>query len=190
MKISFRDIKNKKLLILGEVASGKTQLLIELLQDTLQYADKITLLDFAPSVKFVKGMKIGGRVNERIEMPSNVDYLCPERVETPRLTAAETNSAKQLLRLAHTNAKNMSLKINEFLKAPTNIVFINDISLLFQVGNIEPVEKLLEIVNTAVITGYYGKKLEEDLGTGVSKKERTLMQKLSRQVDLVINLNQ
>lgn len=189
MRISFRDVKNKKVLILGDVASGKTQLLIELLKQALHYSDKIAILDFAPPTVFVDGVKIGGRVDERIELPSTIAHLCPERVETPRLTATRTRSAKQLLELAQLNAKNMTVLINEFLKAPTDILFVNDISLLFQAGSFEQIEKLLDTIKTVVIAGYYGTKLEEDLETGVSKRERALMQKLSRRVDLVINLN-
>jgi len=176
-------------LILGDVASGKTQLLIELLKQAIHYPDKIAILDFAPSSIFVDGVKIGGRVDERIELPSTILYLYPVRVETPRLTATRTRSAKLLLELAQLNAKNITVLINEFLKEPTDILFINDISLLFQAGSFEHIEKLLQTIKTVVITGYYGTKLEEDLDTGVSKRERALMQKLSSRVDLVINLN-
>ncbi|MFW6121675.1 MAG: hypothetical protein ACOC80_12380 [Petrotogales bacterium] len=188
MTLSFRDIKNKKLLILGDVGSGKTQLLIKLLKQAFHHSNRITILDFAPPTKFINDMKVGGRINERMELPSTVVYLYPEKVETPRLTATRVNSAKLLLKLAQMNAKKMSILIDEFLNAPTSILFINDISLLFQSGGFEPIEKLLEITNTVIITGYYGSKLEEDLGTGVSKRERTLMEKLSKQMDLIINL--
>ena len=188
MKIDFQSLINKKVLIMGDVGTGKTLLLVDLLKQAFHtFPEKTTLIDFAPSSQMIKGMKVGGLIEDYIEIPSNSNYLKPERVETPRLSAKTPDELKYLTKL---NAERMTKIILNFLSEPRPIVFFNDISLFFQgeEGDLDLILKVLDTCETVIINGYYGEYLAKDLGTKVSKRERDLMDELSDAVDLVIHL--
>jgi len=182
--LSFKAIIGKKVLIIGEVGTGKTAVMAGLLRQafSLGLSNEISIIDFAPPRQKVKYVWIGGRLKELIEVPKDVKYFAPRRVEAPRCRARD---AQELMRLAKLNAQSMTSIIYDYLRDPTPIVFINDVSLLFQAGELDPVLRVLRECETAIINGYYGEALREDLGTGVSKRERELIEKLAEVVDTV-----
>jgi len=184
--LSFNAIIGKKVLIIGDVGTGKTAITVELLRQALSLglSGEISVIDFAPSSQRVKGLWIGGRLKELIEVPNDAKYFAPGRVEAPRCRA---RNAQELMRLAKLNAQNMTQIIHDYLRDPTPIVFINDVSLLFQAGDLDPVLRVLRSCKTAIINGYYGEALREDLGTGVSQRERELIEKLAEVVDIVLS---
>ena len=181
--LSFDAIEGKKVLLIGDVGTGKTTLTAELLRQALLLglSNKISIIDFAPPLKRVRDLWIGGQLKELTKIPNNAKYFTPWRVEAPRCHA---HDAAELTRLARLNAQRMTKVIHDYLHAPTSIVFINDISLLFQAGELDPVLRVLRTCKTAIIHGYYGDSLKEDLGTGVSKRERGLIEGLSEAVDI------
>ena len=182
--LSFKAIIGKKVLIIGEVGTRKTAVMAGLLRQafSLGLSNEISIIDFAPPRQRVKDLWIGGRLKELIEVPKDVKYFAPRRVEAPRCHA---RNAQELMRLAKLNAQSMTSIIYDYLRDPTPIVFINDVSLLFQAGELDPVLRVLRECETAIINGYYGEALREDLGTGVSKRERELIEKLAEAVDII-----
>jgi len=179
-----RDVIDKKVLILGEAGSGKTRLAAKLLQElmTLVNPEKITVVDLAPK----KVGEIGGKLAEYINLIGRVKYLSPKNVYTPRMAGA---SHEQVLQYAELNRKIMEPLLNEFIRSPTETLVINDVTLYLHSGELETVLKCARLAKTFLATAYYGSRLAEDLGTGISSKERQLTDELATFMDLVVKIN-
>lgn len=71
---------------------------------------------------------------------------------------------------------------------PTPILFINDLSIYFQSGKWEKVFNVMQKAKVALANAYYGRSLENDLKTGISKIERKTLEKVSSKADMIIHL--
>lgn len=187
VKHSFKDLQGKKVLITGEVRTGKTRLTLELLDEAIELglSKGITVIDMAPATVVVGGKKFGGKLLEFSDVFRDVRYLTPQKVEAPRLSA---KSAEELLHLVHLNEKQIRFALEEYEAEPTPILFVNDVSIYLQSGFDEPVSSAMRAAETFIANGYYGRVLESAFGTHVSDTERRLMEKLVRSVDVVIKL--
>jgi len=182
--VSFLKFLNKKTLIIGEVKSGKTKFTAELLKEAIKlgYKSKIAVIDLAPK-SFFKEF-IGAPLTNYIKINSSIKYLKPE-VKAPRI---EGKTKEEILRIAEENAKLIDEAFNEFLKNPREILFINDVSLYFHKGDLNKLFLILSKVETAVLNGYYGVYFNNDLGSGISLREKTLMRELAESMDLIIEM--
>ena len=181
---SYSELKNGYTLIVGDVGAGKTQLTRELLSEALEEGESVTVLDFAPCPRVVDGVRIGGYL---IEDEHGIRCLRSDEIKTPRLTAREPET---LIKLADLNHPTTTRLINEYIRAPTPVLFINDASIHLQRGD---TAKLLEAINlsqTTIANGYLGDYLREDYGSKVSEHERANMNALAEAMDLVIRLNE
>lgn len=179
------DILGKKVLILGEAGSGKTRLAAKLFQELAMLIgpEEITVIDLAP--RKVGG--IGGKLTDYVEISSDVRYLSPKNVYTPRLAG---RSFEQVLHYAQSNRENMEPLLNKFIQNPTRVLIINDVTLYLHLGKLETVLGCVRLANTFLATAYYGSKLANDLGTDISTKERQLIDKLARFLDLTVKIDQ
>lgn len=184
MKLNGKTIFGKKVLILGETGSGKTKLAARLLKEltTLVDPEKITVIDLAPR----KVGTIGGKLIDYVNVSSKVRYLSPKNVYTPRLAG---RSREQVLHYACLNKKNMEPLLNMFIQNPTEALIINDITLYLHLGKLQTILDCVALAKTVVTTAYYGLKLANDLGTGISAKERQLTDKLAKFLDLTVNID-
>ena len=184
IKLEGKDILGKKVLILGESGSGKTKLATKLLQElmVLVSSKEITVIDLAPQ----KTEKVGGKLTDYMDSINGVKYLSPEEVYTPRLAGT---SPEEVRRYAELNRKIMDPLLKDFIENPTEALIINDITLYFHIGTLEKVLKCLKLTKTFLATAYYGSKLAEDLGTGISARERQLTDRLATFMDLVVKID-
>ena len=184
---SFEDCLGKRTLILGELATGKTMLTVKLIREAAQsgYVGEITIIDLAPKTLRYKGRKIGGRIEEYIKLPCDVSYLSPERIETPRLRA---KSAGELLYLVRLNRERIEPLFKAFIRDPTEILFINDLSIYLQSGSADLVFSAAKAAETFIANAYYGVSLAFDHGTNVSEKEKLLTDLVSEESDVVVRL--
>jgi hypothetical protein len=187
MEYSFRSLLGKRTLIMGDVRTGKTKLTAELLEEAVKlgFSGMITVVDMAPKTRSVKGRTIGGRLSELTGAHRKVRYLTPPNVETPRLTAT---SAEELLSLAQLNVDKVGPLLEECVTSPSPILFINDISIYLQSGSVDTVLRAAVRAETLIANGYYGRYFSRDHGTGVSRRERELMDLLASRMDIVIRL--
>lgn len=178
------DILGKKVLILGEAGSGKTRLAAKLFQEltTLINPEEITVIDLAPR----KAGAIGGELTDYVEISSVVRHLSPKNVYTPRLAG---QSPEQVLHYAQLNRENMEPLLNTFIQNPTKVLIINDVTLYLHLGKLETVLSCVRLANTFLATAYYGSKLANDLGTGISANERQLVDKLARFLHLTVKID-
>ena len=179
-----REVIHKKVLILGEAGSGKTRLAANVLQELMTLVDpeKITVLDLAPE----RVGEIGGKLTDHAKSIFGVNYLSPRNVYTPRLVAT---SAEQVLHYAELNRKIMEPLLKEFIRNPTEILAINDVTMYLHLGELETILKCARLAKTFLATAYYGSRLIEDLGTGISSRERQLTDKLAAFMDLVVKID-
>ena len=179
-----KEILGKKVLLFGEAGSGKTKLAAQLLRELMMLVnpEEITVIDLAPQ----RVSEIGGKLTDYVNINSRVRYLSPENVYTPRLAGA---SPKQVLHYAELNRKNMEPVLRKFIQNVTEVLVLNDVTLYLHSGKLETVLKCVRLANTLLATAYYGSKLAEDLGTGISSKEKQLTDKLATSMDLTVKIN-
>ena len=181
--ISYSEIRGSKLLIMGEVNTGKTMMTKELLDEAIESdPGEVTVLDMAPKLSIVKGFSFGGV----LVGPGDYDVrrLMSDDIRTPRLSA---RTSEELLELADENREKVERLLDEFQAHPSRILFINDVSIYLQSGKLERLWDTIKLAETVVANGYLGKRLEEDLGTGVSARERRRMEELASKMDTVID---
>ena len=186
IECSFSELREKKTLIVGEVGTGKTVLTRRLLFEAVnQVSHVITVLDFAPPAQKVKGVNIGGYLLE--DSHPKVNRLYSKLIKTPRLSAKNSD---EVIKLANYNKKITDSLITKFLDAPTDTVFINDISIHFQQGKLDELWDAINSSSTVVANGYMGTTLMPDHGSGISMRENSLMRKLAVEIDKMIKLDQ
>jgi hypothetical protein len=178
------DVLGKKVLILGEAGSGKTRLVAKLFQELIALIspEEITVIDLAPR----RAGAIGGKLTDYVDVSSVVRYLSPKNVYTPRLSG---QSPEQVLHYAQLNRENMEPLLNTFIQNPTKVLIMNDVTLYLHLGKLETVLGCVRLANTFLVTAYYGSKLANDLGMGISAKEKQLTDNLARFVDLTIRID-
>ncbi len=182
--LSFEGLRGCKALIVGEVASGKTRLTRLLLREALGLGEPVTVLDFAPPRGFERGRPLGGRL---LVPGLKVDQeLRSPNLHTPRLSGA---TAQEVEALAKANAVETTRLIQRFLGSPTPCLFVNDVSIHLQAGELGVLWEAMEAAETVVANGYLGGFLRDDKGSGVSRRERGLMLELVSRVDRVIHLS-
>jgi hypothetical protein len=183
-KLRAADVLEKRTLILGESGSGKTKLVAKLAEElmTIESPDTITVIDFAPK----KTDNAGGRMADYMTITDEVKYLAPEQVHTPRLMGT---SREQVLLLARLNRKMMEPLLSEFVQNSTKTLIMNDITLYLHSGTLRRILQCAKLATTFLGTAYYGSKLANDLGTGISSREKKLTDELATSMDRVVRIS-
>ncbi len=188
MKINVNELIGKKTLVIGDVGRGKTKLTIKIINDLIKFGfkDEITILDFAPNKIKINAIIAGGKLIDFGFKVNSIKYFT-SKFHAPRLTGKRSNIIIELARINRVRCEELFRK---YLLDPTSILIINDISIYFQVGDLGLILEALKFAETFIANGYYGEKLEEDLGSGISFNERLMMDKLINLMDNIINLNE
>ena len=186
-RYSLERLLGKRTLIIGDLGSGKTLLTANLLEQAIDmgYRHQITAIDMAPPTMQFQDVRAGGALAEVTKAVLEVRYLRSEEIKAPRIMA---KNAEELKRLVEFNKRTIDRMLTEFLLKPTPFLFINDVSIYLQAGETEKIIEAIRKSKTFIANGYFGKRLGEDFGTGVSKMERVLMRKLMREMNEVIAL--
>ncbi len=177
MKLPAADaIVGRRILIVGDVNTGKTSATLDLLKAML-HADQrdIVVLDFAPET--TRG--IGGKLC--LDGFENVQYLTADIIP-PRLTGKTPEEVEKYARI---NAERIEEIFEIALCRSREVVVINDISLYLQGEEVEKLLRWLGHARTAVINGYYGQSFDK---TEFSRRERARMETLMNFCDEIIQL--
>jgi GTPase SAR1 family protein len=187
LSISFPTVIEHSVLIIGDVGAGKTQLTVRLVEEAIAAGkrEQLTIIDMAPTTRFVGSLKVGGQLRELAPHLNVVRYLAPSRIETPRLSA---RSPKELQHLVTLNQQRIAPLLHTFLQTPSSILFINDVSLYLQSGSLTLVTHVIEAAETCIVNGYYGQSIQTKIEDPVSRVERALMDRLSERMDIVVTL--
>ncbi|MCS7094847.1 MAG: hypothetical protein NZ988_03435 [Thaumarchaeota archaeon] len=181
MRIS--SLLGKKVLITGEAGSGKSTRLLELLKDAInmELVGHITIIDMAPK----RAGWFGGKLKELDPSVNELRYLTSEDILGPRLSG---RSAEEVAAIAKRNAGLIEPLLMAYLKAPTPLLFVNDVTIYLHTGDLELLKSAIAASQTFVGTAYEGVKLSEDRGSGLTKIERERLEILKSWVDAVIAL--
>ena len=167
----------KKTLIIGDVNSGKTTLTREILDGFCQQGlgGRIAVMDLAPEIpeEVLRRRGLAG-VGGRLEPPGGCGAATLHAsIIAPRLTSS---SEEEAMEKAGWNRKVIDGLFRRFESLERDILFINDVSLYLQAGDLDCITRLLEKTGTAVVNGYFGEKL----GRGeLSRREREAMKGLA-----------
>ena len=170
------DIAGRRILITGEVNTGKTTLAGELMNTLCSrgLSSRMAVIDMAPEIPeeiaLRRGMKgVGGRLAPA--GGEGVLYLAVP-LRPPRLSAGTEEEA---LSIAAENRELIDGLFARFRTGHRDILFINDVSMYVQAGRAEDLLRWIAGTPTVVANGYYGRRL----GTGVlSLREAGEMEKL------------
>lgn len=183
MEYSYSDLKGRKTLITGGPASDKLGYARRLLEEAVEAAEGlITVIDFSPSLRTPEGADAGGRLYDG-DHPL-VRVLSSKLMKAPAL-AAET--PEDLVRLAEYNRSITEALLSQF-NGSTDTLFINDVHIHLQRGTLQTLWDAVRGVDTVILTGRMGSEQGDELGTGVPRRERTLMTRLGSKMDQVVQL--
>ncbi len=183
----FERFEKKRILITGETSSGKTKVTASLLREAISRIEpaQITVLDFAPARRTINGLRIGGRISDFLPGPKCGVYEPSAPVRAPRL---EGHHAEEVLKLAEDNAVLTSALLRRYLALPTSCLFINDLTIHLHAGDPNLLLEAIKRSETFVGNAYSGSSLAPDYGSGLSGRERELLQRVISNVDSVIEL--
>ena len=179
----FERFIGKKTLIVGEVGSGKTLLLSRFLDQLVRSGlkDRVTVIEMAPNMEGV-----GGTVENYTRNVACVKYLKPWRIIPPRTMG---KNREEVIRYARLNMLALKPLIEEYLRNPTEILLINDLTIYLHAGEVEDIIQLINISKTFTATAYEGEKLADDKGSGITDRERRSLDRLKGLVDEVLRLS-
>ncbi len=182
---SIEELLGKRVLIIGEIGSGKSILTASLIREaqSLGHSREMAILDFAPEAISVGGRRIGGRITNHITLEKPILYLAPQGLVAARLNSS---SAEELLKASRSNASKIDEVLSIYLSSPRPITFVNDVTMYLLAGSLDRIYSLLESSPTVVMNGYRGTLLAWNHGTGVSAKEAKNLERLAERMDLVI----
>jgi len=178
------EIVGLKTLIVGDVGTGKTRLTRRLLDEALEMSlERVVVIDMAPEAVIIEGVSVGGALLDSHR--DGVWLLRSSDIKTPRLSA---KSPEELLQLADHNRREIDGQLDAFDAEPGDTLFVNDVSIYLQRGDLERLWSTLKDPKSVVVNGYLGERLKGDLGTGLSLNEQNQMEDLASRMDLVIEL--
>jgi hypothetical protein len=183
MEYSYTDLKGRKTLITGGPASARNGYARRLLEEAVEAAEGlITVIDFSPSLRTPDGADAGGRLYDG-DHPM-VRVLSSKLMKAPTITA---ETPEDLVRLAEYNRSITEALLSQF-NGSTDTLFINDVHIHLQRGTLQTLWDAVRDVETVIFTGRMGPEQGDYLGTGVPRRERTLMTRLGSKMDQVIQL--
>lgn len=175
-----KEFLGRKTLLTGDVGSGKTRFLVEFLKFLIEngYSDDVTIIDIAPSR--IHG--VGGAIREYTEHVLMVRYLRGERIWAPRLIG---KNREEILKYAEENRISIEPLIDMYLSNPTKILLVNDLTIYLHAGDVTRIIELIHIAETFMATAYEGEKLKDDKNSGITERERKLLDILKEKVDII-----
>ncbi|MBU7017450.1 MAG: hypothetical protein HXS44_08070 [Theionarchaea archaeon] len=168
----FTDLEYHTCLILGEVSTGKTSLTQVYLDEAIIMQRSVAVIDMAPERK--KG--VGGKLVCKSSAETCNYYTAA--IVTPRLSG---KTEKEIVDLAELNRGRIDDIFNKY--EPRDVLFINDVSIYLQRGNVEQIVSLISLSQTCIMNGYYGFSLGDDK---FSQEERNKMIDLQKHCNKII----
>ena len=185
----FEDFVHKKTLIKGEVGSGKTALTRSLIEGATSTFGarraEITVIDMAPG-KTMSGCKaVGGSLElEGEKAIPGITYMWAVLIP-PRLRG---QSREEVLRLAAENAGKIDIMLKRYLIQPTEVLFMNDLTMYLHAGKFEKLSKAVNSADTFVGNAYEGSYINDDFGSGITERETELLHEIEKITDRIITL--
>ncbi len=171
-EVRIEDYLGRKILILGDVNTGKTTLARGVLEALCRagFGSRTAVVDMAPEIpeNLARARGIPG-VGGRLVPPEGCGVLyLGGRFEPPRLSS---NSEEEAMQKARRNRREIEGLLRRLDSEPREILFINDVSLYLQAGGADALIPRIERAGTVVANGYWGEKLGGGLLSGWERSE-------------------
>lgn len=179
------ELLGRKTLIVGEAGRGKTLMLVKIAEELRDrgLVERATIVDMAP----IKMRGVGGRMIDYAGWLSSARYLAPLLVYPPRLLGT---TSEDVLRYASLNASRITRLLGRYLGDPTPILVVNDLTIYLHAGDESLLERCISLSETFIASAYRGSLLADDKGTGITTRERSLLDSLIERMDRVISIEQ
>jgi len=150
-------------ILFGETNTKKTLFTAKFLKFLLEEKKippkKITILDFAPKLKHIEDLKIGGKIQDYYKYTHNCRINTHEKeIIPPRLNS---ENKKELCQYALHNYILTQSDLEFFQKKPTKFLLINDISIYLHLGNKKYFLESINKAETFFGNTYYGESIGE-----------------------------
>jgi hypothetical protein len=184
-KLSFDDFIGAHTILYGEANTKKTYYtakFVQYLTDIKNINPKeISILDFAPQLSNIRGLKIGGKIEDFFPQSIRCNNILFEgEIIPPRLNA---NNKNELYQYAQMNYEKTFEILEIFNEEPTSILVINDISIYLQLGNKKYILDTIKQASTFFGNIYYGSSIKRNFAKLFSKKEKRSVKFLLKRVD-------
>jgi hypothetical protein len=187
MQAKLEGLIGKKVLVEGEVGSGKTTYLSGLIGEALEIAGlgEVVVIDMAPRRHRVGKRNVGGQLRIPKEAANRVTYFSPSWVRAPRI---EGKNEREVVELANENAAGLAEILQVALTCKRKMLFINDLTIYLQAGDIGLLSEVIDGAVTFVGTAYRGELLSDDKGSGITSREAALLERVEGLMDMIIVL--
>tara|TARA_Y100000590_G_scaffold58557_1_gene61944 strand:- start:4751 stop:5371 length:621 start_codon:yes stop_codon:yes gene_type:complete len=187
----FDNYTGKNTLIVGGILNdnsiNRTIFLANLIKDAIDndYGNRISIIEMCPDKTSFKNVKFAAQLSEYIDNLDEFNYIKPELVHWPRIYA---NNPKDAIKLSVENSRNLIECLDKYRKRPTKILFINELNFYLHMGTMHWLMKAIDKSTSFIGTCFRSKFPYSDYNTGISRRERRLIDKLTHKVDNVITL--
>jgi hypothetical protein len=187
MKEKLEPLIGKKILIEGDIGTGKTTYTLELIAQAFASASvkRIVVIDMAPSRRLSGKKYVGGTLQLPQNYMQKVRYYAPNHIFAPRL---QGKNKEAILEYAKKNAQKIEKLLQANLNEKKEILFINDMSMFFHAGDIKLLISVVNNSDTFIANVYKGDYFTDDKGSGITLKERNLLEQIEKQMDFIISL--
>ena len=175
----------KHTLLYGETDTRKTYYtakFIDYLIDNHRIDPKeITILDFAPELMKINGLKVGGKLKDFSNKTSECRIISLDgNIIAARLKAQ--NKRELFENICH-NYKITLKAIQKFDQSATDLLIINDLSIYLHLGEKLYLLNVIKKANTFFGNSYYGTKIKTGFGKLLSLKEKKRVDFLIKNLD-------
>lgn len=188
---SIKNYSGKNTLIIGgidsDISNNRNILLANLINEAIDlgYGNRISIIEMCPNNTSFKNIKFADQLSKYVDNIENFNYIKPTIVHWPRVYG---NSPKEIINFSVENSRNLIECLDNYRKRPTRILFINELNFYLHMGTIHWLMRAISKSSTFIGTCFRSKFPYSDYNTGISRRERRLIDRLSHMVDNVINL--
>ncbi len=182
---NFNDFISHRTLLYGETDTKKTFYTAKFIQFLIETKNvnpkQISILDFAPKLKVIKNLKIGGKIEEFNKISLTCNNITFEgEIIPPRVNA---QNKAELYENACKNFQKTEKVLKTFNKNPTSILIINDISIYLHIGSLKSLLESINKSDTFFGNTYYGTSIKSDYSTLFNLREKRLVEYLIKKIE-------
>ena len=184
-EFDYKHLIGKSTLFYGETDTKKTYYTARFIDYLIDFQrndpEEISILDFAPKLMLINGLKIGGKLNDYSDKTLECRTIQLEGEIIPARLKARNK--KELFENICHNYKITSKALKKFSEKPTEFLLINDVSIYLHLGDKAYLLNTIKKANTFCGNSYYGSKIKIGVGALLSKKEKKRVEFLIKNLD-------
>ena len=171
----------------GNVSTQRNILLSNIISSAIDlgFENKITIIEMCPDKTVFKNLKFADLISEHVDNLDRINDIKPDVVHWPRIYG---KAPKDIVKFSSSNSRTLLDCLDQYRRRPTRILFINELNFYLHMGTIHWLMETISKSSTFIGTCFRAKFPYSDHNTGISRRERRLIDRLSLTVDDVISL--